>query len=185
MGSGASGRSAVSRDDQLRQNAFTSLVFNGMTRADLDKPLALKVICYLIDSFLRPYALRKRPFLSKICQNHNMIILYGIPNCDTVKKARVWLAEHGQAYAFHDFKKQGVPQQQLALWTQTVGWDKLLNRKGTSWRKLDEAAQAAVVDAGSAQALMLGNSSVIKRPVVDWGKEVTVGFDAVAWAERI
>ena len=110
-----------------------------------------------------------------------MITLYGIPNCDTVKKARTWLAEHGIDYGFHDFKKQGVPPQQLALWSEAVGLDKLLNRKGTTWRKLDEAARAAVVDAGSAQALMLTNPSLIKRPVVDWGKAVTVGFDAAAW----
>ena len=110
-----------------------------------------------------------------------MLTLYGIPNCDTVKKARAWLAENGVAYMFHDFKKQGVPAQQLALWSEAVGWDKLLNRKGTTWRKLDAAAQAAVVDAGSAQALMLANPSVIKRPVVEWGHAVTVGFDEAIW----
>ena len=110
-----------------------------------------------------------------------MITLYGIPNCDTVKKARAWLAEHGIDYSFHDFKKQGVAARQLTLWSQAVGWDKLLNRKGTTWRKQGEAARAAVVDAGSAQALMLTNPSLIKRPVVDWGNAVTVGFDAAAW----
>ncbi|MFZ3140256.1 ArsC family reductase [Polaromonas sp.] len=115
-----------------------------------------------------------------------MILLYGIPNCDTVKKARAWLSEHGLAYTFHDFKKQGVPPEQLALWTQAAGWEKLLNRKGTTWRKLDAAAQAAVVDAASAQSLMLAHASVIKRPVVDWGNNgITVGFDAAAWAGRI
>ena len=114
-----------------------------------------------------------------------MITLYGIPNCDSVKKARAWLAEHGIDYAFHDFKKHGLPAQQLAFWSEAVGWDKLLNRKGTTWRKLDEAAQAAAVDAGSAQALMLANPSVIKRPVVDWGDAVTVGFDDTAWRQRI
>ena len=113
-----------------------------------------------------------------------MIILYGIPNCDTVKKARAWLAENGLAHEFHDFKKQGVPPAQLALWTQALGWDKLLNRKGTTWRKLNADAQAAVVDAASAEALMRGNPSVIKRPVVDWGREITVGFDAQVWALR-
>ncbi|CAN5380565.1 ArsC family reductase [soil metagenome] len=114
-----------------------------------------------------------------------MITLYGIPNCDTVKKARAWLSEHGLAYTFHDFKKQGVPPDSLALWTQAAGWEKLLNRKGTTWRKLDAAAQAAVVDAASAQALMLAHASAIKRPVVDWGNGITVGFDAAAWAGRI
>jgi Spx/MgsR family transcriptional regulator len=113
-----------------------------------------------------------------------MITLYGIPNCDTVKKARAWLTDNGQAYTFHDFKKQGVPADQLAQWAQSPGWEKLLNRKGTTWRKLDAATQAGVHDGASAQALMLANSSVIKRPVVDWGGEVTVGFDAAAWAEK-
>lgn len=113
-----------------------------------------------------------------------MITLYGIPNCDTVKKARAWLTEHSQQHAFHDFKKQGVPAEKLQAWTQSPGWEKLLNRKGTTWRKLDTATQAAVQDAASAQSLMLAHPSVIKRPVVDWGEEVTVGFDAAAWAEK-
>ncbi len=114
-----------------------------------------------------------------------MIILYGIPNCDSVKKARAWLSERGQAYTFHDFKKQGVPPGQLARWTQAAGWEKLLNRKGTTWRQLDAAAQAAVVDGASAQSLMLANASAIKRPVVDWGDGITVGFDAADWAGRV
>lgn len=114
-----------------------------------------------------------------------MVILYGIPNCHTVKKARAWLSEHGQAYTFHDFKKQGVPPAQLARWTQAAGWEKLLNRKGTTWRQLDAAAQAAVVDGASAQSLMLANASAIKRPVVDWGDAITVGFDAADWAGRV
>ena len=114
-----------------------------------------------------------------------MIILYGIPNCDTVKKARTWLSEHGQIHTFHDFKKQGVPPEKLARWTQAAGWEKLLNRKGTTWRKLDAQAQAAVVDGASAQSLMLASPSMIKRPVVDWGKDITVGFDPALWAERV
>jgi arsenate reductase len=114
-----------------------------------------------------------------------MIILYGIPNCDTVKKARAWLGGQGVSYQFHDFKKQGVPPDQLARWTEAAGWEKVLNRKGTTWRKLDAAAQAGVQDSPSAQALMLANPSVIKRPVVDWGKGITVGFDAADWAARI
>ena len=72
-----------------------------------------------------------------------MTTLYGIPNCDTVKKARAWLAEHGVDVQFHDFKKQGVPEAELDHWLATVGWEKLLNRQGTTWRKLDEATQAA------------------------------------------
>jgi len=114
-----------------------------------------------------------------------MITLYGIPNCDTVKKARAWLSEHGQAYSFHDFKKQGVPPESLTRWVQAAGWEKLLNRKGTTWRQLDATTQAAVVDAASAQLLMLASPSVIKRPVVDWGNAITVGFDPADWDQRV
>lgn len=114
-----------------------------------------------------------------------MVILYGIQNCDTVKKARAWLAEHHQACTFHDFKKQGVPPESLARWVQAAGWETLLNRKGTTWRQLDAAAQAAVVDAASAQAVMRACPSAIKRPVVDWGTGITVGFDAAAWSARL
>lgn len=114
-----------------------------------------------------------------------MIILYGIANCDTVKKARAWLSEQGQTHEFHDFKKHGVPPDPLARWAEAVGWDKLLNRKGTTWRKLDAATQAGVTDAATAQALMQAQPSVIKRPVVDWGPGITVGFDAADWATRI
>lgn len=114
-----------------------------------------------------------------------MIILYGIANCDTVKKARAWFTEHGQAYEFHDFKKLGVPPEKLAQWTQALGWEKLLNRKGTTWRQLDAATQAAVIDAASAQVVMLAHASVIKRPVVAWGHDTTVGFDPSSWAGRV
>ena len=114
-----------------------------------------------------------------------MITLYGIPNCDTVKKSRAWLAERGQDAAFHDFKKHGVPPEALARWMQAAGWDKLLNRRGTTWRQLDAATQAGVVDAASAGALMQAHPSLIKRPVVDWGERITVGFDAHDWAVRL
>jgi Spx/MgsR family transcriptional regulator len=114
-----------------------------------------------------------------------MITLYGIPNCDTVKKARAWLTEHAVPYQFHDFKKQGVPPAQLDAWLQAVGWETLVNRKGTMWRKLDAAVQAAVVDAASARALVLTQASIIKRPVVVWPDgSVTVGFKPEAFAQR-
>ncbi|MBS0390965.1 MAG: ArsC family reductase [Proteobacteria bacterium] len=113
------------------------------------------------------------------------IIVYGISNCDTVKKARAWLQEQGLAYQFHDFKKQGVPAERLPAWMAAVGWEKLLNRQGTSWRRLDAAVQARVQDAASAAALMREQPSVIKRPVVEWGGmatgQVTVGFKPDAW----
>ncbi|MDB5871820.1 MAG: arsenate reductase-like protein [Ramlibacter sp.] len=110
------------------------------------------------------------------------ITLYGIPNCDTVKKARAWLDEHAVAYEFHDFRKQGVPPARLDEWMKRAGWEKVLNRKGTMWRKLDTATQESVTDAASAKAVMLAQPSVIKRPVVEWGAKTTVGFDPAAWA---
>lgn len=110
--------------------------------------------------------------------------VYGIPNCDTVKKARAWLADQGVAYQFHDFKKQGVPAERLPGWIAAVGWEKLVNRQCTTWRKLDAATQAAVHDAASAAALMQAQPSVIKRPVVEWASgATTVGFDASRWSE--
>ena len=115
-----------------------------------------------------------------------MITLYGIPNCDTVKKARTWLTDHGHSYAFHDFKKQGVPQPQIDQWLKAVGWDALINRKGTSWRLLDDATRAAVVDAAAARAVALLQPSVIKRPVVEWADgRVTVGFKPEEFAARM
>ena len=113
-----------------------------------------------------------------------MTTLYGIPNCDTVKKARTWLDAQGVAYAFHDFKKAGVPPQ-LDHWLAQLGWEAVLNRKGTTWRKLDAAQQAAGHDAASAAALLRAAPSAIKRPVVEWDDgAVTVGFAPEAWAAR-
>ena len=113
------------------------------------------------------------------------MVLYGIPNCDTVKRARAWLDARGSAYTFHDFKKAGVPERRLDAWLASAGWETLLNRKGTTWRQLDAAAQARVIDAKSARALMVAQPSVIKRPVVEWDDgRITVGFDEKAWAQR-
>jgi arsenate reductase len=112
--------------------------------------------------------------------------LFGIANCDTVKRARAWLHSQGQAHDFHDFKKAGVPLNGLERWLGAVGWEVLLNRKGTTWRKLDDAQRDAVHDAASARALMLAQPSVIKRPVVHWADgRITVGFDAADWAQRV
>ncbi len=117
------------------------------------------------------------------------LIVYGIPNCNTVKKARAWLDKQGHAYQFHDYKKLGVPADQLDAWIAAVGWEKLVNRQGTTWRQLDETSQARVVDAASAKALMLDKPSVIKRPVIAQGGHVlSVGFDektADEWAALI
>ena len=112
--------------------------------------------------------------------------LYGIPHCDTVKKSRAWLAEHGVDYTFHDFKKQGVPAAELAKWVKALGWEALVNKKGTTWRKLAAHDQAAVTNAASAQALMLREPSLIKRPVLNdgspGGKCISAGFVPEQWA---
>lgn len=104
------------------------------------------------------------------------ITVYGIPNCDTVKKARVWLADQQQDVTFHDFKKQGLERTTVAQWLQHLDWEVLLNRKGTTWRKLSDERRAAVLDADSALELMLESPSVIKRPVLHTGAEYHVGF---------
>ncbi|MBT9493325.1 MAG: ArsC family reductase [Paucibacter sp.] len=115
-----------------------------------------------------------------------MITVYGIPNCDTVKRARAWLTEQGLAYQFHDFKKSGVPPAELAAWCEQLGWERVLNRAGTTWRKQGEADRAAVVDSASAQALLLREPSAIKRPVVRWGDgRWSIGFSAAQFAELI
>ena len=109
-------------------------------------------------------------------------VLYGIPNCDTVKRARARLAEQGTAYSFHDFKKQGVPEARLDSWIAALGWESLVNRRGTTWRGLDEGLRAGIADAASARALMLAHPSVIKRPVIEWpAGSVTVGFEPDRW----
>lgn len=110
-----------------------------------------------------------------------MTTLYGIANCDSVKKSRAWLDAHAVTYQFHDFKKQGVPTEALGSWIAALGWEALVNKKGSTWRKLDALAQAAVVDAASATALMLRESSVIKRPVLVSGSKITVGYCPEAW----
>ena len=112
------------------------------------------------------------------------ITVFGIPNCDSVKKTRLWLQDQGLAYHFHDFKKDGVPPAALARWMQALGWEVLLNRKGTTWRKLDPALQNGVVDAASAAVLMQAHASVIKRPVVQWPDgRITVGFAPQSFAQ--
>jgi arsenate reductase (glutaredoxin) len=111
-----------------------------------------------------------------------MTTLYGIPNCDTVKKARAWLAEHDWAVTFHDYKKQGIARDKLSGWVDTVGWEVLLNRQGTTFRKLSED-QRADFDRDKAVALMLAQPSLIKRPVVEHDGRVHVGFSEARWAE--
>jgi Spx/MgsR family transcriptional regulator len=104
--------------------------------------------------------------------------LYGIPNCNTVKKARTWLDEHGIAYEFHDFKKQGLDQATIAQWLSQQPWDKLVNRAGMTWRNLSEAEKSAVNDKASATDLMMAKTSVIKRPILMQDDTLlALGFD--------
>ncbi|MFT8676626.1 MAG: ArsC family reductase [Acetobacter sp.] len=103
------------------------------------------------------------------------IVLYGIKSCDTMRKARQWLDSHGIGYIFHDYKSQGVPPEQLANWVAAVGWEKLLNRAGTTFRGLPDADRQGL-DEARAVALMLAHPSLIKRPVLVRGSDVTLGF---------
>ncbi len=107
--------------------------------------------------------------------------VYGIKNCDTVKKARKFLEEAGVDYEFHDYRKDGVDGDKLAAFVAEFGWDTVLNRRGTTWRKLDEAIKDGVVDAPSALDVMIENPSAIKRPIVEAENKTFIGFDAVAW----
>ncbi len=113
------------------------------------------------------------------------ITLYGIPNCDTVRKARAWLADRGVEVRFHDLRREGVAPEEVARWAAEVGWEALLNRKGTTWRGLSEADRASVSDMPSACRLMARRPSLIKRPVVRWPQGLTVGFDPADWAVRV
>ncbi|HVZ91940.1 MAG TPA: ArsC family reductase, partial [Rhizomicrobium sp.] len=110
------------------------------------------------------------------------IAIYGIKNCDTMKKARAWLDGRGVAYRFHDYKSEGVERDRLEGWTKMVGWEALLNRNGTTFRKLSEDDKSGI-DAQKALALMTRYPSLIKRPVVEVGKQVIVGFNSGRYEE--
>jgi Spx/MgsR family transcriptional regulator len=112
------------------------------------------------------------------------ITLYGSPNCDTVKKARKWLEARGVAYAFHDYKKQGADPERIAGWVRRAGWEKVLNRAGTTFRKLPETDREAI-DENKAVALMAAHPSTIKRPVVEHPGGLLVGFKEPEWAAAL
>ncbi|MET1755418.1 ArsC family reductase [Novosphingobium sp. RD2P27] len=112
------------------------------------------------------------------------LTMFGIPNCDTIKKARAWLDQQGFGYRFHDYKKQGVDREQLVRWVDQVGWEVLLNRRGTTFRALPDAAKTGL-DADKAVALMAANPSCIKRPVVEYSSGLLVGFDPTAWEQAL
>ena len=105
-----------------------------------------------------------------------MINLYGIPNCDTMKKSRRWLEANGIEYDFHDYKKLGVPEKNLKNWVKQTGWETILNKRGTTWRKLDDDLKDNIDEAAAIQ-VMLNNPSIIKRPILESGKLLLIGFD--------
>jgi Spx/MgsR family transcriptional regulator len=111
----------------------------------------------------------------------SMTTLYGIPNCDTMKKARAWLTEHAVDYHFHDYKKAGIDEATLRAWADELGWQTLLNTRGMMWRKVPQAVKDGI-DQDSAIALMLETPSIIKRPVLDTGDARYVGFDPQTYA---
>lgn len=108
--------------------------------------------------------------------------LYGIPNCDTVKKARAWLASHNIEFEFHDFKKHGMSPELAQRWLQQTSWEQLVNRKGLTWRGLAEEQKISISNNDAAQKLMLDKTSVIKRPLLEQdGKLLHIGFDEAAY----
>lgn len=106
------------------------------------------------------------------------LTLYGIPNCDQVRKARNWLAGHGIEPVFHDFKKAGLSRALVSDWLKTLDWTVLVNRKGTTWRVLSEERRALIFDTEQATLLMLEAPSIVKRPVLQHGQRILVGFDS-------
>lgn len=110
--------------------------------------------------------------------------MYGIPNCDTVKKARVWLDQNGVAFAFHDYKKSGIDRGRLEAWVEELGWETVLNRSGTTFRALPDADKAGL-DAARAVDLMLAQPSMIKRPILDLGERRIAGFKPEIYAAAL
>ena len=113
-----------------------------------------------------------------------MVTIYGIKNCDTMKKAFAWCEEHGVTYDFHDYKKLGVERARLVNWCKALGWKTLVNTRGTTWRKLTPEQQD-ITTQSQAVALMLENPSLIKRPVVEAGGQLLVGFDPAMFASFV
>jgi Spx/MgsR family transcriptional regulator len=114
-----------------------------------------------------------------------VIHLYGIPNCDTVKKARIWLDAAGKAYTFHDYKKEGADPERIAGWIAAAGLDVVVNRRGTTFRALSDEDKARAADAATAPALLAANPSVIKRPIAEHDGGLLVGFKADDWAAAL
>jgi arsenate reductase (glutaredoxin) len=112
------------------------------------------------------------------------ITVFGMANCDQVKKARAWLGAHEIAYVFHDFRKHGLDESLLDQWMTHLPWDALLNKRGTTWRGLEFAQQQAITDAKSAKAAFLAHPTLIKRPVIQSGTDLLVGFNPILLEQR-
>ena len=112
------------------------------------------------------------------------VTMYGIKNCDTIKKARTWLETRSIAYSFHDYKTAGIDQDKLSMWIKQVGWEKLLNRAGTTFRKLPDAQREGLTET-KAIKLMLAQPSMIKRPVLELGRDILVGFDPKTYEQAL
>lgn len=114
------------------------------------------------------------------------MILYGIKNCNTVKSALDWLKKHNVEFEFHDYKKLGITKVKLAEWSKQVGWESLVNKRGTTWRQLDEAVQKKVTSEKAAIDLMVEKTSVIKRPLIESkGKVILLGFDEAEYTKKL
>jgi Spx/MgsR family transcriptional regulator len=105
------------------------------------------------------------------------ITLYGIPNCDTTKKAMAWLKKNSLEFSFHDYKQRGISKEKLEEWCDKSGWETLFNKRSTTWRELPEAEQKKAVNQSAAIKLMIENTSIIKRPVIEFGEKLIVGFN--------
>ncbi len=114
-----------------------------------------------------------------------MLQVYGIKNCNTVKKALDWLNENQIAYEFHDYKKEPATEAQLLKWEKELGWESLVNKKGTTWRKLNPEEQAQVTDAKSANKVLLANNSMIKRPLIETKKGLLLGFNEEEYHNKL
>lgn len=113
------------------------------------------------------------------------MIIYGIKNCDTMKKAFTWLEENGVAYTFHDYKKKGITKHKIEEWLKHAPLSKLINTKGPTFRKLSEEDKKAIEHPAKAIELMIGNTSMIKRPIVETGHELLIGFDPEFWDKHV
>ena len=105
------------------------------------------------------------------------ITVYGIHNCDTIKKTLNWLTKNNIGFVFYDYKKQGITKEKLSAWCKLVGWEVLLNKKSTTWRELDPPVQEKTTNQAAAIKLMMENTSIIKRPVIEKGNQLLVGYN--------